>query len=194
MARQPQVSIDRPMTRFEEYIFRKNSDVLKPELVPGSSRGTMLEDDLDVEIVKSNPTRLNWYLFLTKKGFKDDGDRLKNIDNNGWSIRYALARTFSGINIAYDLKVTADMFGEDSFLCFPEAMEHILKHGSLDCIINWSQTDYLDLWATLDYPDHYPDRNVEGISVFFWYGQLDRNGVLRGKLELRKDEKETYRT
>lgn len=68
MERQPQVSIDRPMTRFEEYIFRKNSDVLKPELVPGSSRGTMLEDDFDVEIVKSNPTRLNWYLFLTRKG------------------------------------------------------------------------------------------------------------------------------
>lgn len=110
MEERNQVSIDRPLTRFEEFIFRKNRDMLKLELVPGSSQGTMLENDLDVEIVKRNPTRLNWYLFLTKKGFRDDGDRLINIDNNDWPIRYALARTFSGKNVAYDLKVTADMF------------------------------------------------------------------------------------
>lgn len=84
------------------------------------------------------------------------------------------------------------MFSEDSFMCFPKAMRHILKHGSLDCTVNWSQTDYLDLWATLDYPNHYPEQNSKGMSVFIWYGQIDRNGVLRGKLELRKSDKEKY--
>lgn len=77
-----QVLIDRPLTRSEEFIFAKNLDVLKLELVPESSPGTMLENDTDVEIVKRNPSRLNWYLFLTKKGFHDDSDRLINIDNN----------------------------------------------------------------------------------------------------------------
>ncbi len=192
MEERNQVSIDRPLTRFEEFIFRKNRDMLKLELVPGSSQGTMLENDLDVEIVKRNPTRLNWYLFLTKKGFRDDGDRLINIDNNDWPIRYALARTFSGKNVAYDLKVTADMFCQESFLCFPEAMNHIINNGTLDSTISWSQTDCLDIRATLDYWEHYPDRNADGMSVFYWYGQLDRNGILRGKLQLRKDDKETY--
>lgn len=187
-----QVLIDRPLTRFEEFVFRKDRDVLKPELVPGSSHGTLLENDTDVEIVKRNPTRLNWYLFLAKKGFHDYGDRLINIENNDWPIRYALARTFSGKNVAYDLKVTAEMFNQESFLCFPEAMDHIIRYGTLDCTINWSHTDYLDVRATLDYRDHYPGRNADGMSVFYWYGQLDRNGILRGKLELRKDNKETY--
>ncbi len=192
MEEQLRVSIDRPLTRFEEYVFKKNGGNLLRELVPGSSRGTMLEGDPDVDIVKSNPTRLNWYLFLTKKGFLDDGDRLINIDDNEWPIRYALARTFSGKNVAYDLKVTADMFCQESFLCFPEAMDHIIRHGTLDCTINWSQTDYLDIRSTLDYREHYPDRNADGVSVFYWYGQLDRNGILRGKLQLCKDDKETY--
>lgn len=192
MGEQSQVLINRPLTRLEEFIFSKNRDVLKLELVPGSSQGTMLENDPDVEIVKRNPTRLNWYLFLTKKGFRDDGDRLINIDNNDWPIRYALARTFSGKNVAYDLKVTADMFCQKSFLCFPEAMNHIIKNGTLDCTISWSQTDYLDVRATLDYLEHYPDRNADGLSVFYWYEQLDRNGILRGKLKLCKDYKETY--
>lgn len=192
MEEQLRVSIDRPLTRFEEYVFKKNGGNLLRELVPGSSRGTMLEGDPDVDIVKSNPTRLNRYLFLTKKGFLDDGDRLINIDDNEWPIRYALARTFSGKNVAYDLKVTADMFCQESFLCFPEAMDHIIRHGTLDCTINWSQTDYLDIRSTLDYREHYPDRNADGVSVFYWYGQLDRNGILRGKLQLCKDDKETY--
>ena len=186
------VSIDRPLSRFEECLFKKVGDRIMPELVPGSNLGTMLEDDSDVSIVKSNPTRRNWYLFLTKKGFIDDSDRLININNNDWPIRYALARTFSGMNIAYDLKLSAKMFSMDSFLCFPEAMAHIIKSGILDCTVNWSQTDYLDLWATLDFSEHYPDRDADGISVFYWYGQLDRNGLLRGKLELRKDDKHTY--
>ncbi len=192
MGERNQVSNNRPLTRLEEFIFSKNRDVLKLELVPGSSQGTMLENDPDVEIVKRNPTRLNWFLFLTKKGFRDDGDRLINIDNNDWPIRYALARTFSGKNVAYDLKVTADMFCQKSFLCFPEAMNHIIKNGTLDCTISWSQTDYLDVRATLDYLEHYPDRNADGLSVFYWYEQLDRNGILRGKLKLCKDYKETY--
>ena len=71
-------------------------------------------------------------------------------------------------------------------------MNHIIRHGKLDCTISWSQTDYLDVRATLDYREHYPDRNVDGLSVFYWYGQLDRNGILRGKLKLCKDYKETY--
>lgn len=192
MEEQLRVLIDRPLTRFEEYVFKKNGGNLLRELVPGSSRGTMLEGDADVDIVKSNPTRLNWYLFLTKKGFKDCGDHIINVANNDWSIRYALARTFTGINVNYELKVSAEMFSEDSFMCFPKAMSHILKHGSLDCTVNWSQTDYLDLWATLDYPDHYPARDSKGMNVFIWYGQIDRNGVLRGKLELRKSNKEKY--
>lgn len=192
MEERNQVLIDRPLTRFETFIFRKNRDMLKPELVPGSSQGTMLENDPDVEIVKRNPTKLNWYLFLTKKGFRDDGYRLINIDNNDWPIRYALARTFSGKNVAYDLKVTAGMFSQESFLCFLEAMNHIIKNGILDSTISWSQTDYLDIRATLDYREHYPDRNADGMSVFYWYGQLDRNGILRGKPQLRKDDEETY--
>lgn len=192
MEERNQVLIDRPLTRFEEFIFRKNRYMLKPELVPGSSQGTMLENDPDVEIVRRNPTRLNWCLFLTKKGFRDDGDRLINIDNNDWPIRYALARTFSGKNVAYDLKVTADMFCQESFLCFPEAMNHIIRHDKLDCTISWSQTDYLDVRATLDYREHYPGRNADGMSIFYWYGQLDRNGILRGEFQLRKDDKETY--
>lgn len=192
MEEQLRVTIDRPLTRFEEFIFKKSGGNLLPNLVPGSSRGTMLEEDPDVDIVKSNPTRLNWYLFLTKKGFKDCGDHIINVANNDWSIRYALARTFTGINVNYELKVTAEMFSDDSFMCFPEAMRHILKHGSLDCTVNWSQTDHLDLWAVLDYPDHYPGRDLKNMSVFIWYGQLDRNGVLRGKLELRKSDKEKY--
>lgn len=193
MEEHPLVSIDRPFTRFEEFIFKKNKDVLKPELVPGSSKGTILEDDPDVEIVKSNPTRLNWYLFLTKKGFADIGNQLVNEDNNDWPIRYALARTFTGISVNYELKVNAGMFDTKSFLCFPKAMENILKHESIDCTINWSVTDFLDVWATLDYDWHYPGRKSDGMSVFYWYGQLDRNGVLRGKLELRKEDKQTYR-
>lgn len=192
MEEQPIVSIDRPLTRFEEYIFKKAGESLMPELIPGNKRGTVLENDMDVAIVKKNPIRRNWYLFLTKKGFMDDGNRLINIHNNDWPIRYALARTFSGVNIAYDMRVKADMFNMDSFLCFPEAMAHILKAGVIDCTVNWSHTDYLDVWATLDYREHYPDRNVNGISVFYWYGQLDRNGVLKGKLELRKNDKEKY--
>ncbi len=96
------------------------------------------------------------------------------------------------MNVAYDLNVTADMFNRESFLCFPEAMSHIIEDGTLDCTINWSHTDYLDVWATLDYREHYPERDSDGVSLFYWYGRLDRNGILRGRLELRKDDKHTY--
>ena len=48
MEGQSQVLIDRPLTRSEEFIFAKNRDVLKPELVLGSSPGTMLDNDTDV--------------------------------------------------------------------------------------------------------------------------------------------------
>lgn len=181
-----------PLNLGIEEILKKAGDQVLPELVPGSSRGTILEDDIDVSIVKNNPTRRNWNLFLTKKGFMEVGDRLLNIENNDWMIRYALARSFTSKNVAYDLNVTADMFDKGSFLCFPEAMEHIVESGVLDCTVNWSQTDYLDIWATLDYREHYPKKNADGVSVFLWYGQIDRNGILRSKLELRKDDKHTY--
>lgn len=194
MEEQLLVSIDRQLTRFEEYILKKAGEIPMPGLIPGSNRGTILENDIDVAIVKKFPTRRNWYLFLTKKGFMDDRTRLINIHNNDWPIRYALARTFSGMNIAYDMRVKADMFDMDSFLCFPEAMAHIVKSGVLDCTVSWSQTDYLDVWATLDYKEHYPDRNANDVSIFYWYGQLDRNGMLRGKLKLRKNDKEKYQT
>lgn len=181
-----------PLSRVIEEILKKAGDKVMPELVPGSSRGTILEDDIDVSIVKNNPTRRNWNLFLTKNGFMEVGDRLLNIENNDWMIRYALARSFTSKNVAYDLNVTADMFDKESFICFPEAMEHIVGSGVLDCTVNWSQTDYLDIWATLDYREHYPKKNADGVSVFLWYGQIDRNGILRSKLELRKDDKHTY--
>lgn len=187
-----QISYNGELSRIVRMSLERHGHILRPELVPGSSRGTILEDDNDVKIVKNNPTRYNWYIFLTKKGFRDDGCRLINNDHNEWPIRYALARTFSGMNVEYEMPITADMFGEDSFLCFPEAMKHIIAHDTLDCTVNWSITDYLDLWATLEYRSHYPDRNADGMRIFYWYGQLDRNGILRGKLELRKDDKETY--
>lgn len=189
-----EITFDGELSRMTRMSLDKYGHLLKPELMPGGSRGTMLEDDMEVDIVKSNPTRRNWHLFLNKKGFHDDGCRLINIDNKEWSIRYALARTFSGLNVEYGLKVTAEMFDEISFMCFPEAMEHILKAGYLDCTINWSQTDYIDVNATLDYPDHYPDREVENRGIFYWYGQLDRNGILRGKLELRNDKSVKFNT
>lgn len=187
-----EITYDQPLSPVIKALLRKKGKKILPELVPGSSRGTILEEDIDVAIVKNNPTWHNWYLFLDKKGFTDHCDRLINVENNDWPIRYALARTFSGKNVAYDLNVTADLFSRDSFICFPKAMSHIIECGVLDCDINWSQTDYLDVRATLDYRDHYPDRDTDGISMFYWYGQLDRNGILRGKLELRKDDKQTY--
>lgn len=186
------ITNNEPLSRIMEKILEKTGNRLMPELVPGISRGTILESDMDVAIVKLNPTRRNWYLFLTKKGFIDDGERLINIHDNDWAIRYAIARSFSGVSIAYDLKVSADMFNMDSFICFPEAMAHIIKTGFLDCTVNWSRIDYLDVWATLDYIEHYPDKAAGNINVFYWHGLIDRNGILRGKLELRKDDKHTY--
>ena len=187
-----EITYDEPLTPVMRVLLRKKGDKVMLELVPGSSRGTILENDIDVVIVKNNPTRLNWHKFLAKKGFSDYGDRLINVLNNDWPIRYALARSFSGKNVAYDLNVTPYMFSRDSFLCFPKALSHIIECGVLDCTINWSQTDYLDVWATLDYREHYPDRNADGVGVFYWHGQLDRNGILLGKLELSKDDKQTY--
>lgn len=40
-----------------ETILNKHSDHLMLELVTGSGRGTMLGNDIDVTIVKNNPTR-----------------------------------------------------------------------------------------------------------------------------------------
>ncbi len=187
-----EITYDEPLTPVMTALLKKKGNKLMPELVPGRCRGTMLENDIDVAIIKNNPTWLNWHRFLAKKGFTDYGDRLIDVADNNWPIRYALARSFSGKNVDYNLNVTADMFSRDSFMCFPEAMSRIIECGVLDCTINWSQTDFLDVWATLDYREHYPDRDADGVSVFYWYGQLNRNGILRGKLELRKDDKQTY--
>jgi len=41
---------------------------LHPELIPGSSAGTIWEDNPDVAEVKRNPTRANWDAFLHKYG------------------------------------------------------------------------------------------------------------------------------
>lgn len=187
-----EITYDKPLVPAFKALLNKKGKTILPKLIPGSSRGTILEDSIDVAIIKNNPTWQNWHLFLKKIEFTDYCDRLFNVENNCWPIRYALARTFTGKNVAYDLYVTADMFSQDSFMCFPEAMSHIIKCGVLDCDINWSQADYIEVRATLDYRDHYPDRNADGISMFYWYGQLDRNGILRGKLELKKDDKHTY--
>lgn len=187
-----EITYDKPLVPVFKALLKKKGKTILPELIPGSSRGTILEDSIDVAIIKNNPTWQNWHLFLEKIEFTDYCDRLFNVENNDWSIRYALARTFTGKNVAYDLHVTADMFSQDSFLCFPEAMAHIIKCGILDCDINWNQADYIEVRATLDYRDHYPKRDANGISMFYWYGQLDRNGILRGKLELRKDDENTY--
>lgn len=170
----------------------RGKDRPMPELVPGSVIGTVFEEDPDVAELKREPTSHKWYAFLKRIGWQQAGDRLATIPSQEWPMVYALAKTFSGMTIAHDLKVTKDMFEEKSFLCFPEAMKHILEEGTLDCDISWSQTDYLNLWATLDYHEHYPKKKSKGMKLFYWDGQLDRNGILRGKLQLHQSDELTY--
>lgn len=70
-------------------------------------------------------------------------------------------------------------------------MGNILKAGYLDILIQWQSLDTLSLQAILDYPDHYDDYDPN-VKVFYWEGQLDRSGLLKGKLQLQISETETY--
>lgn len=165
-----------------------------PELIPGSSDGTIWEDNPDVAEVKRNPTRANWDVFLHKYGWSNCGENaLVHIPNPSWEEAYAMAKTFTGKPVSYDFPITRDSFCEASFLCFPKAMGNILKAGYLDSLIQWGSLNSLSLQATLDYPDHYDDYDSK-MKVFYWEGQLDRNGFLKGKLQLHKSETETYST
>jgi len=102
-----------------------------------------------------------------------------------------MAKTFTGKVVSFNLPISKDSFCETSFLCFPKAMNNILKAGYLDCNIEWESLNRLSVEATLDYPDHY-DECDSNMKVFYWTGGLDRNGLLTGKLQLHKSEKETY--
>lgn len=102
-----------------------------------------------------------------------------------------MAKTFAGKLISYDFPVTRDSFCDTSFIRFPKAMDNILKAGFLDSLIQWESLNNLSLQATLDYPDHYDDYN-SNMNVYYWEGQLDRSGLLKGKLQLHKSETETY--
>lgn len=164
---------------------------IHPELIPGSSVGTIFEDNSDVAGVKHNPTKANWYIFLKKNGWRDFGENLVLLPNPSWEEAYAMAKTFTGKAVSFDFPVTKDSFCENSFLCFPKAMDNILKAGYLDCLIVWESINHLLFEATLNYPDHYNDCSSE-LKISYWTGALDRNGQLIGKLQLHKSENETY--
>jgi len=162
-----------------------------PELIPGSSVGTIWVDNPDIAEIKRNPTKSNWYVFLKKNGWSDYGENLVHIPNPSWEEAYAMAKTFTGKFISYDFPVTRDSFCDTSFIRFPKAMENILKAGFMDSLIQWESLNNLSLQATLDYPNHYDDYN-SNMNVYYWEGHLDRNCLLKGKLQLHKSETETY--
>lgn len=133
---------------------------LHPEPLPGSSAGTIWEDNPDVAEVKRNPTTANWDIFLHKYGWSNcGGNSLVHIPNPSWEETYAMAKTFTGRVVSYDYPVTKDSFCETSFLCFPKAMNNILKAGYLNAVIEWESLNCLSMEATLEYPDHYEDMN-----------------------------------
>ena len=169
----------------------KSGQKLLPQLIQGDSVGTIWEEDPDIAEIKRNPTKSNWYVFLKKNGWSDYGENLVKIPNPSWEEAYAMAKTFTGKLVSYYLPITKDSFCEISFLCFPKAIDNILKAGYMDSLIQWQSLNNLSLQATLDYPDHYDDYN-SNIKVFYWEGQLDRSGLLKGKLQLHKSETETY--
>lgn len=169
----------------------KSGQQLLPQLISGNSVGTIWVDNPDIAEIKRNPTKSNWYIFLKKNGWSDYGENLVHIPNPSWEEAYAIAKTFAGKLISYDFPVTRDSFCDTSFLCFPKAMDKILKAGCLDSLIQWESLNSLSLQATLDYPDHYDDYN-SNMNVYYWDGHLDRNGLLKGKLQLHKSETETY--
>lgn len=162
-----------------------------PELILGSCVGTIWEGNPDVAEVKRNPTKANCYIFLKKNGWSDYGENLVKIPIPSWEEAYAMAKTFSGKLVSYDLPITRESFCETSFIRFPKAMGNILKAGYLDILIQWQSLDNLSLQPILDYPDHYDDYDPN-VKVFYWEGQLDRSGLLKGKLQLQISETETY--
>lgn len=174
-------------------ILMRSGAKIHSELIPGSSIGTMFENDSDVAEVKRNPTKANWHIFLKKNGWNDFGENLAHIPNPSWEEAYAMAKTFTGKAVSFDLSVTRDSFCETSFPCFPKAMDNIIKAGYLDCLIAWESINNILLEATLNYPDHYNDYSSD-MKIFYWTGVLDRNGCLKRKLQLHKSEKETYST
>lgn len=164
---------------------------LLPQLIPGNSVGTIWEENHDIAEIKRNPTKSNWYVFLKKNGWSDYGENLVKTPNPSWEEVYAMVKTFTGKVISYDYPITKDSFCRTGFLCFPKAMDNILKAGYLDSLIQWESLNSLALQATLDYPDHYDDYN-SNMNAYYWEGHLDRNGILKGKLQLHKSETETY--
>lgn len=167
------------------------SKTIYPEVLPGDSVGTIFENNEDVAELKRNPTCANWKIFLEKYGWNDYDDRLFRFPNPSWEEAYAMAKTFTGKVVSFNLPVNRESFCETSFLCFQKAMNNILKAGYLDCDIEWESLNRLSVEATLDYPDHYDDYD-SNMKVFYWTGLLDRNGFLKGKLQLHKSETETY--
>lgn len=160
-------------------------------MLPGESIGTILENNEDIAELKRNPTCANWKIFLEKYGWNNYDDRIFCFPNPSWEEAYAMAKTFSGKVVSFNLPVSRESFGNTSFLCFPRAMKNIQKAGYLDCDIEWESLNCLSVQATLDYPEHYADYD-SNMKVFYWTGVLDRNGFLNGKLQLYQSETETY--
>lgn len=185
------IEYDGDLSLIIKNLLLKSGGNLHPELIPGSCVGTIWEDNPDVEELKRNPTKSNWYIFLKKNGWSDYGENLFHVPNPAWEEAYAMAKTFTGKLVSYDLPITRDSFCETSFLCFPKAMDNILKAGYLNSLIEWESLNSLSIQATLDYPDHYNDYG-SAMKVFYWEGRLDMDGLLKGKLQLNKSETETY--
>ncbi len=189
----PGLTIDCP----EFLSLKKYNTLLKygaeliPELIPGSRKGTILESNPDVAELKINPTVANWSVFLTKNDWVDFVPRLVKSGDLSWIEAYAITKTFTDRYVWYAYPVTKDSFCDTSFLHFPKAMNNILKSGYLNCDIKWESLNCLSLEATLDYPDHYGDYDTN-MKVLYWSGMLDRNGFLKGKLQLHQSETETY--
>lgn len=185
------IDYDGTITRVLATFLMGRGKTLYPELLPGESIGTIFENNDDIAELKRNPTCANWKIFLEKYGWNDYDDRLFRFPNPSWEEAYAMAKTFSGKVVSFNLPVNRESFCETSFLCFPKAMNNILKAGYLDCDIEWESLNCLSVQATLDYPEYYGDYD-SNMKVFYWSGVLDRNGFLKGKLQLHKSETETY--
>lgn len=69
----------------------KHGAKLYPQLIPGSSIGTIWEDNPDVAELKRNPTKANWEVFLEKHGWDELSGRLVHIPNSSWEETYAMA-------------------------------------------------------------------------------------------------------
>lgn len=58
------IDYDGDLSIIVKNILLKCGATLHPELIPGSSAGTIWEDNPDVDEVKRNPTKANWDVFL----------------------------------------------------------------------------------------------------------------------------------